>query len=140
MGLIQSAILLGLGYWVFDVPIGSGILELFSVTLLFIFASLTLGLFISTIAHVQLQAMQMTIFFMFPSILLSGFMFPYEAMPLATQYIAEALPVTHFMRLIRGVALRDAVFSDLMSDMLWLAGFSAAGLTAASLRFKKRLN
>lgn len=140
VGLIQSAILLGLGYWVFDVPIGGGLLELLSVTLLFIFASLTLGLFISTIAHVQLQAMQMTIFVMLPSILLSGFMFPYEAMPLAAQYIAEALPATHFMRLIRGVVLRDAGFPDLMSDMLWLAGFSAAGLTAASLRFKKRLD
>jgi ABC-2 type transport system permease protein len=108
--------------------------------LLFICASLTLGLLISTAAKTQLQAMQLTVFILLPSILLSGFMFPYEAMPVAAQWLAEALPATHFMRAIRGVVLRAAEVGDLAHDLIWLAGFSALGLVAASLRFRKRLD
>ncbi|MGR5488866.1 ABC transporter permease, partial [Vibrio alfacsensis] len=85
-------------------------------SLLFIAASLTLGLVISTIAQTQLQAMQMTVFILLPSILLSGFMFPYEAMPNAAQWVAEALPATHFMRMIRGIILRGADLSDVWRD------------------------
>ncbi len=140
IGLIQVFIILSLGYFVFNVPINGGLGALFSVTLLFIAASLTLGLVISTIATNQLQSMQMTIFVLLPSILLSGFMFPYEGMPKAAQYIAEILPATHYMRLIRGVILRDVGFTDMMPDIYWLIIFTAAGLTIASLRFKKNLD
>jgi len=87
-----------------------------------------------------LQSLQMTIFILLPSILLSGFLFPYEAMPLAAQYIAEALPATHFMRAIRAVLLRDAALADIQRDVLWLLGFMVIGLVVASLRFKKRLD
>lgn len=140
IGALQVAIILGLGKIVFDVPINGSLWQLAGATLLFINASLTLGLVISTIATNQLQSMQMTIFVLLPSILLSGFMFPYEGMPLAAQYIAEALPATHFLRLIRGVVLRDVVIFDMSYDMYWLALFTLAGLVVASLRFKKSLD
>lgn len=140
IGAIQVGIILGLGHQLFNVPINGSLWQLAAVTLLFITASLTLGLIISTIAKNQLQSMQMTIFILLPSILLSGFMFPYEGMPLAAQYIAEALPATHFMRLIRGVVLKDVDIINMTADIYWLALFTLGGLTIASLRFKKRLD
>ncbi|WP_293746686.1 ABC transporter permease [uncultured Paraglaciecola sp.] len=140
IGLLQVAIILGLGYLVFNVPINGGLWALFCITLLFIAASLALGLVISTIATNQLQSMQMTIFVLLPSILLSGFMFPYEGMPEIAQYIAEALPATHFMRLVRGVILRDVCFTDMLPDVYWLSAFTFAGILLASFRFKKTLD
>ncbi|MGS0676240.1 ABC transporter permease [Shewanella sp. 30m-9] len=139
IGILQVIIILGLGYSIFNVPMNGSLLQLASATLLFIMASLTLGLVISTIAKSQLQSMQMTIFVLLPSILLSGFMFPYEGMPVAAQYIAEALPATHFMRLIRGVVLRDVEIIDMTYDVTWLAIFTVIGLIIASMRFKKNL-
>ncbi len=140
IGAVQVAIILGLGHVLFQVPINGGLLQLAAATFLFITASLSLGLVISTLAKNQLQSMQMTVFVLLPSILLSGFMFPYEGMPVAAQSIAEALPATHFMRLIRGVVLRDVELVQMMPDVSWLALFTLAGLTLASLRFKKRLD
>ncbi|RMA82557.1 ABC transporter permease [Umboniibacter marinipuniceus] len=140
IGFIQVGIILGLGYWVFSVTVSGSLLDLAVATGLFIAASLALGLVISTVAVNQLQAMQMTVFVLLPSILLSGFMFPYEGMPKAAQTIAEALPATHFMRVIRGVVLRDASLFELRADLIWLALFSMAGLLVASYRFKKRLD
>jgi len=140
IGLIQVAIILGLGHMIFAVPINGSLSQILLGTLLFICASLTLGLVISTIAITQLQAMQMTVFILLPSILLSGFVFPYEGMPIAAQWIAEILPATHFMRLIRGIVLRGADLIDLWRDTLWLALFTLFGLVIASLRFKKSLD
>jgi ABC-2 type transport system permease protein len=139
-GLIQVGIILGFGGWVFSVPFQGDLLSLAVITLAFIGASLTLGLLISTVAHSQLQAMQMTFFVLIPSILLSGFMFPYEAMPELAQGIAEALPATHFIRLIRGVVLRGATIPELSFDVLWLIGFTVVMLTIATVRFKKQLD
>lgn len=140
IGVIQVSIILGLGVVLFNVPFNGGIVPLAVITFLFITASLVLGLVISTIARNQLQSMQMTVFILMPSILLSGFMFPYEGMPVAAQYIAECLPATHFVRLIRGVVLRDAGLMDLADDALWLAAFTLLGLLVASFRFKKQLD
>lgn len=140
VGLIQTSIILSLGHWVFNVPIRGSVGVLLIVTILFILASLTLGLIISTIAKTQMQAMQMTVFILLPSILLSGFMFPYEAMPWPAQYLAEALPATHFMRTVRAVVLRDATLLDLIADLTWLAGFAVIMLSAAALRFRKSLD
>ncbi|KGJ91872.1 ABC transporter permease [Colwellia psychrerythraea] len=140
IGIIQVAIILGMGYWLFNVPFNGGFAQLALATLLFICASLVLGLVISTIAKSQLQSMQMTVFILLPSILLSGFMFPYEGMPEAAQYIAEALPATHFIRLIRGVVLRDVTVVEMGFDMLWLVAFTCIGLLVAALRFKKTLD
>lgn len=140
VGLIQVAIILGLGHFIFAVPINGALSQVLLATLLFIAASLTLGLLISTLAQTQLQAMQMTVFILLPSILLSGFMFPYEGMPLPAQWIAEVLPATHFMRLIRGIVLRGGELSELLPDVLWLAGFTLLVLTLAAHRFKKSLD
>lgn len=139
LGLIQVAIILGLGHILFDVPINGGLGSLLIVTLLFIIASLSLGLVISTLAQNQLQSMQMTIFVLLPSILMSGFMFPFDGMPKPVQMIAQVLPATHFMDMIRGVVLRDASLYELRWGILWMIGFAAFGLLAATLRFKKRL-
>lgn len=139
LGLLQVAIILGLGHFLFDVPINGGMIPLLVVTLLFIIASLSLGLVISTLAQNQLQSMQMTIFVLLPSILMSGFMFPFDGMPKPVQVIAQVLPATHFMDMIRGVVLRDATLYALRGDILWMIGFAVLGMLAATLRFKKRL-
>lgn len=139
VGLIQVVIILIVGHFLFGVPVRGGLLTLFTAALLFIFASLTLGLIISTIATTQLQAMQLTVFILLPSILLSGFMFPYDAMPEAAQWIAEALPATHFMRMVRAIVLKGASLFMLQKDVLWLTGFTVIGICVASLRFHKRL-
>jgi len=140
IGGLQVAIILGLGYLVFNVPVAGGLWQLTGATLLFIMASLTLGLVISTLAKNQLQSTQMTVFILLPSILLSGFMFPYEGMPRVAQMIAEALPATHFVRMIRGVVLRDVEIVNMPYDVAWLSLFTLAGLLIASLRFRKTLD
>ena len=140
IGLVQTTIILLLGHLIFGVPLHGSPLALAVATLAFIGASLALGLVLSTIATSQLQAMQMTVFILLPSILLSGFMFPYEGMPVPAQYLAEVLPATHFMRAIRAVMLRDAGLTAVAEDTLWLLGFTLVGLLIASLRFNKRLD
>lgn len=140
VGLIQMAIILGLGHLIFDVPINGRLDQLVLGVFAFISASLTLGLLISTIAKTQLQAMQLTVFLLIPSILLSGFMFPYEGMPEAAQWIAETLPATHFIRMVRAIVLRGATLDDLWPDLLWLIGFTVLGVAGAAIRFKKRLD
>jgi ABC-2 type transport system permease protein len=139
IGLVQAGIILGLGHVIFDVPINGAVGAVLAVTLCFILASLVLGLIISTVASNQLQAMQLTVFVLLPSILLSGFMFPYEGMPVLAQRIADILPATHFVRAIRGVVLRDAGLADLAPDLIWFGVFTLAGLVLAALRFRKRL-
>ncbi|MBU2425324.1 MAG: ABC transporter permease [Gammaproteobacteria bacterium] len=140
IGLIQVAIILGLGHTLFAVPLPVQWFSLWLVTLLFILASLTLGLLISTRAQTQLQAMQLTVFILLPSILLSGFMFPFVAMPKPAHYIAELLPATHYVRLVRAVVLRDAHWTVLTSDVLVLVAFTVIGMTLATLQFRKRLD
>ena len=140
IGLIQVAIILGLGHGLFAVPLPTQWFSLWFVTLLFILASLTLGLLISTRAQTQLQAMQLTVFILLPSILLSGFMFPYVAMPKPAQYLAELLPATHYVRLVRAVVLRDAHWTVLSNDVLVLLAFIIIGMTLATLQFRKRLD
>ncbi len=140
IGLIQVTLVLLLGNLVFDVPLRGTLLDVYIVSLLFIVANLALGLVISTLVQTQFQAMQMTFFILLPSILLSGFMFPFDGMPRPAQIIAEALPMTHFMRLIRGVILRGASLPELSSELLVLVGFILAAMTLAILRFNKRLD
>lgn len=139
IGALQVTIILGLGHIVFNVPINGDISQLTVATLAFISASLTLGLVISTLAKNQLQSMQMTVFVLMPSILLSGFVFPFEGMPLLAQRIAEVLPATHFVRLVRGVVLRDIAVLEMSYDFYWLVMFTLVGLLLAALRFKKNL-
>ena len=140
LGLLQTGVVLLLGVWVFAVPIRGSLPDLFGAALLLIVANLSLGLLISTSARSQFQAMQMTFFVFLPSILLSGFMFPFAGMPRFAQWLAEALPLTHFMRLVRGVMLRGAGLGDMLPEVLALAGFTVLMMSLAMLRFRKRLD
>ncbi len=140
IGLIQVTLILLLGRLLFHVPITGALRDVYLASLVFIAANLTLGLVVSTLAKTQFQAMQMTFFFFLPSILLSGFMFPFDGMPRAAQWLAELLPLTHFVRLIRGILLRGAALGDLTGEILALLAFMAVTLAVATLRFKKRLD
>ena len=140
IGLIQTTLVLAVGVWLFQVPIVGSLIDVYLVAGLFIIASLALGLLISTLATNQFQAVQMTFFILLPSILLSGFMFPFDGMPRFAQLIAEILPLTHFLRLIRGVVLRGADLSLLMDEVWILVGFSIVVMSIAVLRFRKSLD
>lgn len=140
IGLLQTSIVLALGVWVFQVPVRGSLGDVYGAALLLIAANLSLGLLISTRAQSQFQAMQMGFFVMLPSILLSGFMFPYAGMPMVAQWIAEVLPLTHFVRLIRGVMLRGADLFDLWREVAVLAAFTGVMMTLAVRRFRKRLD
>jgi ABC-2 type transport system permease protein len=140
IGLIQVSLILGLGKLIFTVPVRGPLLDLYLASLTFIVANLSLGLFISTMVKTQFQAMQLSIFVMLPSILLSGFMFPFDGMPQLAQYIGEALPITHFIRLVRGIMLREAGIQDLLFEVYALVGFTVLMMAAAILRFRKRLD
>jgi ABC-2 type transport system permease protein len=140
IGLIQLALILGVGRLLFDVPVRGSVFDLYVAAAAFIAANLSLGLFISTAARTQFQAMQMTVFILLPSILLSGFMFPFDGMPRFAQWLGELLPNTHFIRLTRGIMLREAGIGDLLSEILFLCGFTLIAMTAAALRFTKRLD
>ncbi|GAB2494064.1 ABC transporter permease [Pseudoxanthomonas sangjuensis] len=140
IGLLQTTVVLGLGMWLFKVPIAGSVFDVYAAAMLLIVANLSLGLLISTRAQSQFQAMQMTFFVFLPSILLSGFMFPYAGMPKAAQWLAEVLPLTHFLRLIRGIMLRGASLAELWHDVLALLAFVVVMMTAAILRFHKRLD
>ncbi|MFZ5724746.1 MAG: ABC transporter permease [Pseudomonadota bacterium] len=140
IGLLQVTLILVLGRWVFDVPVRGALPDVYLAALLFIVASLSLGVFISTLAQSQFQAMQITFFTFLPQILLSGFMFPFDGMPKIAQWLAEIFPLTHFLRLIRGVMLRGAELPELWPEMLALAAFTAVMLTIAVKRTSKRLD
>jgi ABC-2 type transport system permease protein len=140
IGLVQTTVVLALGVWLFQVPVRGGVLDVYVASVLLILANLTLGLLISTKAQSQFQAMQMTFFVFLPSILLSGFMFPFAGMPAPIQWLAEVLPLTHFLRIIRGVMLRGAGLFELWPDVLALLAFTAVMMTLAIARFRKRLD
>jgi len=140
IGLVQTTVVLALGVWLFQVPVRGSVLDVYLAAVLLILANLTLGLLISTKAQSQFQAMQMTFFVFLPSILLSGFMFPFAGMPVVVQWLAEVLPLTHFLRLIRGIMLRGADLFSLWPDVLALLAFTAAMMALAIGRFRKRLD
>jgi ABC-2 type transport system permease protein len=140
IGLIQLVIILVLGRVLFQVHLRGGELDVLITSLLFIATNLSLGLLISTVASTQFQAMQMAFFVLLPSILLSGFMFPFDGMPELAQNIAEVLPLTHFNRLIRGIMLRGADMMSMWDEMVALIAFMLITLTLAIARFNKRLD
>ncbi len=118
IGLLQVTLILLAARWVFNVPMLGSLLVLYGVVLLFICANLTLGITFSSIARNQLQAMQMTFFFFLPSILLSGFMFPFRGMPDWAQVVGNLLPLTHFLVLVRGIMLKGNGITMLW-DQVW---------------------
>jgi ABC-2 type transport system permease protein len=139
IGYVQMALILGFARVVFDVPVRGSVILLFALAFLFISANLAIGLFFSTLAATQQQAMQMSFFFLLPNILLSGFMFPFEAMPRPAQYLAQALPLTHFLRIVRGIVLKGSTFDELRPELAWLTGLLVALVAFSSLRFRKKL-
>jgi ABC-2 type transport system permease protein len=140
IGLIQTTLILIVGSLLFRVPLAGSLLDLYAAALLFIASTLGLGLFVSTLAQTQFQAFQLAFVTMLPSILLSGFMFPFEGMPKVVQWIAEVLPLTHFNVIVRGVMLRGAELPELWLQIVKLTIFLGVMLLVASVRFKKRLD
>ena len=140
IGLVQTTVVLVLGDTLFDVPLRGSLVDLYVAALVFITANLSLGIFISTLTHTQFQAMQMSFFTFLPQILLSGFMFPFAGMPLPAQYVAEVMPLTHFMRLVRGIMLRGADLTELWPSLAALGVFIAVLLGVAVAREHKRLD
>ncbi|MFO0740169.1 MAG: ABC transporter permease [Labilithrix sp.] len=139
IGYVQMTLILALGRFVFDVPIMGSLPMLYGLAFVFIAANLAIGLFFSTLAKTQQQAMQMSFFFLLPNILLSGFMFPFEAMPRPAQWLSSILPLTHFLRVVRGIVLKGAAFEDLRGELAWLVAIVAVLVLFSSLRFRKKL-
>lgn len=140
LGFLQVAVILTAAYLLFAVPMEGSLLLLLSAVFLFIAANVTLGYTFSTLARSQLQAMQMTFFFFLPSILLSGFMFPFRGMPVWAQAIGQVLPLTHFLRAVRGIMLKG---NDLMQTLphIWpVIAFLIVIGTMALLRFRRTLD
>jgi ABC-2 type transport system permease protein len=139
VGFVQVALVLTLGVLLFDVPIRGSLLDLAIGTTPFLGAMLAMGLVISAVARSQFQAMQLSFFFFLPSMLLSGFMFPFEAMPEAAQSIGQVLPLTHFLRIVRGIVLKGAPLEVLGSELAAIGAFFATALLLAVATFRKRL-
>jgi len=140
IGLLQTTLVLVVGAWLFNVPVNGRLWDLYLAAGLFIAATLTLGLLISTVTRTQFQAFQLAFVTMLPLILLSGFMFPFDGMPKLIQYFAQVLPLTHFVEMVRGVVLRGAPITDLGLQAAKLGVFLAVSLGIATLRFRKRLD
>ena len=139
VGLVQITAVMILGHYLFGVPMRGNILVAYAASLLFIIANLGLGLFISTLAKAQVQAMQASFFFMLPNVLLSGFMFPREAMPPVAHELGYLLPLTHFLQVIRGIVLKGVGLEALWPQCLALVGFAVLFFTFSSMRFHKQL-
>ncbi|MGE0596242.1 MAG: ABC transporter permease [Hyphomonadaceae bacterium] len=140
VGAIQVAIVLIVATLLFRIPFTGSFLAFLLAVTLFILANLMLGYLISTVARTQMQAMQMTFFIFLPSILLSGFMFPFRAMPSWAQAIGECLPITHFLRMVREIVLKGAALGDIWRDLLPLALILCVLATLALLRFRRTLD
>lgn len=140
IGFIQASLILIFGWLLFDVPIAGNIWLLAALSTLFIATNLSIGYTFSTIAQNQLQAIQMSFMFFLPNILLSGFMFPFAGMPGWAQAIGEALPLTHYLRIVRGIMLKGAGFDDLKMEALALLALMLLAMTFAVRRFRRTLD
>jgi ABC-2 type transport system permease protein len=140
IGYVQASVLIFLGIWLFDLPVRGDLTDFYVGVGLFVISILTLGLVISTLATNQFQAFQMTFMSFLPQMLLSGFMFPFEGMPRPAQWLAELFPLTHFLRIVRGIVLRDAELSLMWPDLWPLALFFVVFIAVATRRFQKRLD
>jgi ABC-2 type transport system permease protein len=140
IGLIQSTIILLAARYLFDVPFVGSIALLYAVALVFISANLTVGITLSSLAQNQLQAMQLTFFYFLPSILLSGFMFPFEGMPRWAQAIGSVIPTTYFMRSVRGILLKGNAWADVWPNVWPMLLFTAVVMTVALRFYRKTLD
>jgi ABC-2 type transport system permease protein len=140
VGYVQAVLVLFAARFLFQVPILGSVTLLMSVMLLFIAANLAVGITFSTLARNQLQAMQMSFFFFLPSILLSGFMFPFRGMPFWAQCLGEILPLTHFLRVIRGILLKGNALPDIASELWPIALFLVVMLAIGIRRYRQTLD
>ena len=140
VGYIQVFLILLAAHFIFAVPLLGNLILLLGVTLLFIAANLALGITFSTIAKNQLQAMQMSFFFFLPSILLSGFMFPFRGMPAWAQYLGEILPLTHFLRIVRGILLKGNNLEEIWPQLWPIALFMSVVIILGLLRYRETLD
>jgi len=138
--LLQVSLILGVGVWLFDVPIVGSVVDFYVASSIYIAALLGLGLMISTIAMIQFQAFQLTFFILLPSILLSGFIFPFDGMPEVVQRLAQILPLTHFVTLSRGIILKGSELGELLIPLRSLGIVFLVSMTLAIVRFRKRLD
>jgi ABC-2 type transport system permease protein len=140
VGAVQVVVVLIAAKLLFFVPFVGGLPLLLTSILIFVLGLVLLGYTISTVSRTQMQAMQLTFFFFLPSILLSGFMFPYRGMPGWAQSLGEVFPLTHFLRIIRAVMLKGAQFPAVANEIVWLIGFVVVFATLALLRFRRTLD
>jgi len=139
VGYVQVTVILLLGRFVFNVPIRGSLGLLYLITAPFIVASLALGLFVSTVVRTQVQAMQLSFVFILPTVLLSGFMFPREAMPPFAQWLGAIFPITYYLRVLRGILLKGVGMDALWQDTLALAAFALVLLAFSVRRFQKNI-
>ncbi|MFA6264688.1 MAG: ABC transporter permease [Pseudolabrys sp.] len=139
-GFVQASIIISIGMLLFGVPLLGSLAVLALLTTLFIATNLSIGYTFSTIAQNQLQAMQMSVMFLLPNILLSGFMFPYAGMPTWARWIGEVLPLTHYIRITRSIMLKGASLSDMHFDAAALAVLMLVAMTIAVTRFRRTLD
>ncbi len=140
IGYIQVSLILLLGVFLFNLPLRGSLAEFYLAVGIFVPSVLTLGLIISTIAVSQFQAFQLTFVTFLPQLLLSGFMFPFEGMPKSVQVFAEVFPLTHFLRITRGILIKDTPLISLTTELWPLVLFFAVGMLFATMRFKKKLD
>lgn len=140
VGYVQVALVLVAAKYLFDVPMLGSVTLLFALVFLFIIANLTVGITFSTIAKNQLQAVQMAFFFFLPSLLLSGYMFPFRGMPRWAQDVGECLPLTHFLRVVRGILLKGNGLTEVATDLWPIALFFAIMLAVGIKRYRQTLD
>lgn len=140
VGYVQVTLILLAAKILFGVPMVGSLVLLYSIALVFIAANLAMGITFSTLAKNQLQAMQMAFFFFLPSILLSGFMFPFRGMPVWAQWIGTCLPLTHFLRIIRGILLKGNGFSEILPEVWPIALFLAVAMAVGVKRYRQTLD
>jgi ABC-2 type transport system permease protein len=140
VGYLQMTFILLAAGFLFRVPLLGSLTLLFAVSFLFIAANLGVGLTFSTLARNQLQAVQMAFFFFLPSILLSGFMFPFRGMPLWAQRLGEVLPLTHYLRIVRGILLKGNGLNEIFPNLWPMALFLALALFIGIKRFRRTLD
>jgi ABC-2 type transport system permease protein len=140
VGFVQATLIISIGVFLFGVPLLGSLLMLALLSTLFITSNLSIGYTFSTIVQNQLQAMQLSMMFFLPSILLSGFMFPFMGMPVWAQYVGECLPLTHYLRIVRAIMLKGATLPNLEYDTVALAALMLFAMTVAVTRFRRTLD
>jgi ABC-2 type transport system permease protein len=140
VGFVQASIIIGIGVGLFGVPVIGNLGLLAALSTLFIATNLAVGYTFSTVAQNQLQAMQMSMMFFLPNILLSGFMFPFAGMPMWAQWVGEFLPLTHYLRIVRAIMLKGSTIGDLRYEAIWLSGLMLLAMVIAVTRFRRTLD